>query len=412
MFPLGPEGEGGPEPDIIGTAGEGRSRWQDRGRPHWWWYVVAAGVFALAGVITVVSMPSSQRHAAAPHPSGVTGGPAQPRPPAPGAVPTQAWPASLSIANWPMPGSGTGIPGGMFAGGVAGSGAAGNGGWELTARDVTQPGQRCTAAVVLYLYGTITNAYPISTHPALCQFGTFSRAAKHGRCAPGGDRKGVSHRLGRTFPLLEPGRDGPCAPRASPQSPQLVHGTEGDHQFGDTHEQGARTHRGASSLRPWSRSARRLDPSPVDRALPRVLSRRRGARAAELPRHAHPHRLQPRLARAHACSETERLDLAKLGALSFELPDEARFPALRVAKAALAAGGGATTVLNAANEVAVEAFFADRIAFLAIASLVEATLEAAADLAAARPSGVEEVLAVDAEARARAALLLPRFANL
>ncbi len=109
---------------------------------------------------------------------------------------------------------------------------------------------------------------------------------------------------------------------------------------------------------------------------------------------------------------TERLDLAKLGALSFELPDEARFPALRVAKAALAAGGGATTVLNAANEVAVEAFFADRIAFLAIASLVEATLEAAADLAAARPSGVEEVLAVDAEARARAALLLPRFANL
>ena len=58
---------------------------------------------------------------------------------------------------------------------------------------------------------------------------------------------------------------------------------------------------------------------------------------------------------------TERLDLAKLGTLSFEPPDEARFPALRVAKAALAAGGGATTVLNAANEVAVEAFFAGRI---------------------------------------------------
>jgi 1-deoxy-D-xylulose-5-phosphate reductoisomerase len=108
----------------------------------------------------------------------------------------------------------------------------------------------------------------------------------------------------------------------------------------------------------------------------------------------------------------ERLDLAKLGTLSFDLPDEARFPALRIAKAALAAGGGATTVLNAANEVAVEAFFARRIAFLAIASLVEATLEAAVDLAAARPSAVEEVLAVDAEARARAALLLPRFANL
>ncbi|HEX3958516.1 MAG TPA: hypothetical protein VHZ03_18120 [Trebonia sp.] len=156
MFPLWPEGEDGPEPDIIGTAGEGR------GRPRWWWYVVAAGVLALAGVITVASMSSSQRHAAAPHPSGVAGSPAQPEPPAPGAVPTQAWAASLNIANWPMPGSG-----GMIAGGVAGSGVAGNSGWELTVRDVARPGQRCTAAVLLNLYGTITDAYPISPHPAL-----------------------------------------------------------------------------------------------------------------------------------------------------------------------------------------------------------------------------------------------------
>src|ERR1700743_3764559 len=120
MFPLWREGEGGPEPDIIGTAGEGR------GRPCWWWYVVAAGVFALAGVITVASVSSSQRHAAAPAPSGVTGRPGQAAAPAPGAVPVQAWAASLTIANWPMPGSGTGIPAGMIAGGVAGSGVAGN----------------------------------------------------------------------------------------------------------------------------------------------------------------------------------------------------------------------------------------------------------------------------------------------
>jgi hypothetical protein len=166
MFPLWPEGEGGSEPDIIGTAGEGRSRRQGRGRPHWW-YVVAVGVFVLAGVITVASMSSSHRHAAAPHPHGVIGSPAPPGLPAPGAVPTQAWPDSLNIANWPMPGSGTGIPGGMFAGGVAGSGVAGNGGWELTVRDVARPGQRCTAAVLLYLYGMITNAYPLSPHPAL-----------------------------------------------------------------------------------------------------------------------------------------------------------------------------------------------------------------------------------------------------
>jgi hypothetical protein len=161
MFPLWPEGEGGPEPDIIGTAGEGRSR------PRWWWYVVAAGVLALAGVITVASMSSSRRHAAAPQPSGVTGSPARAGPPAPGAVPAQAWAASLSIANWPVPGSGTGIPAGMIAGGVAGSGVAGNSGWELTVRDVARPGQRCTEAVLLYLYGTITDAYPISPHPAL-----------------------------------------------------------------------------------------------------------------------------------------------------------------------------------------------------------------------------------------------------
>jgi 1-deoxy-D-xylulose-5-phosphate reductoisomerase len=108
---------------------------------------------------------------------------------------------------------------------------------------------------------------------------------------------------------------------------------------------------------------------------------------------------------------TERLDLAKLGALSFAAPDEVRFPALRVAKAALAAGRSAPTVLNAANEVAVEAFFAGRIGFLEIASLVEATLEGAADLAAARPSSVEEVLAIDTEARISAASLLVRFAN-
>jgi len=159
MFPLRPEGEGSPEPDIIGTAGEGGSR-------RHWWYVVAAGVFALAGVIMLVSV-SSRRHAAAPHPSGVAGSQARPGPSAPGAVPTQAWAASLGIVNWPMPGSGTGTSGGMIAGGIAGSGAAGDRGWELTVRDVARPGQRCTTAVLLYLYGTIAGVYPVSPHPAM-----------------------------------------------------------------------------------------------------------------------------------------------------------------------------------------------------------------------------------------------------
>jgi 1-deoxy-D-xylulose-5-phosphate reductoisomerase len=111
--------------------------------------------------------------------------------------------------------------------------------------------------------------------------------------------------------------------------------------------------------------------------------------------------------RMHA--PTKRLDLAELGTLSFEAPDVRRFPALRLAREALAEGGSTGTVLNAANEVAVEAFLAKRIGFLAIASVVEETLAASSALAAPRRS-VEDVLAIDAEARRCARSLLGRFA--
>jgi 1-deoxy-D-xylulose-5-phosphate reductoisomerase len=112
--------------------------------------------------------------------------------------------------------------------------------------------------------------------------------------------------------------------------------------------------------------------------------------------------------RMHA--PTKRLDFAELGALTFEAPDLERFPALRLAREVLAAGGSAPTVLNAANEVAVEAFLKGRIGFLAIADLVEATLESSIDLLGRSRRGVEDVLAIDAEARASARVLLPRFA--
>ena len=69
---------------------------------------------------------------------------------------------------------------------------------------------------------------------------------------------------------------------------------------------------------------------------------------------------------------TARLDLVKLGTLSFEAPDEDRFPALRLAREALTAGGTAPAVLNAANEVAVEAFLGRRIGFTDIARVVAA----------------------------------------
>ncbi len=107
---------------------------------------------------------------------------------------------------------------------------------------------------------------------------------------------------------------------------------------------------------------------------------------------------------------TKRLDLSVLGTLSFEAPDEKRFPALRLAREVLAAGGSAGTVLNAANEIAVEAFLGGRIGFVAIADLVDATLEASAGLTGHRRDSVEDVLAIDAQARACARTLLGRFA--
>jgi 1-deoxy-D-xylulose-5-phosphate reductoisomerase len=111
--------------------------------------------------------------------------------------------------------------------------------------------------------------------------------------------------------------------------------------------------------------------------------------------------------RMHA--PTKRLDLAALGTLSFEAPDMMRFPALRLAREVLMEEGSSATVLNAANEVAVEAFLAERIGFLAIAGVVEETLAASGALAALPRRTVEDVLAIDAEARACARSLLARF---
>jgi len=105
-----------------------------------------------------------------------------------------------------------------------------------------------------------------------------------------------------------------------------------------------------------------------------------------------------------------RLDLAKVGTLTFESPDPEKFPALRLAKEVLAAGGSAGTVLNAANEVAVEAFLDNRLGFLAIAGLVETTLAGSPDLIALSPQTVGEILEIDEEARRRARVFLPRIA--
>lgn len=104
-----------------------------------------------------------------------------------------------------------------------------------------------------------------------------------------------------------------------------------------------------------------------------------------------------------AAVSTPRLDLAALAALHFEQPDQARFPALGLCREALKQGALATTALNAANEIAVEAFLAGRIRFLDIARVVEealAALDAAgAGLNAKSPSSFDQVGAVDGAAR-------------
>ena len=102
-------------------------------------------------------------------------------------------------------------------------------------------------------------------------------------------------------------------------------------------------------------------------------------------------------------TRVRRLDLAAIGSLSFERPDFERFPALRVAMDCMKAGGSLPTVLNAANEIAVEAFLAGRISFHQIASMVEAICEAAVRRGDdGEPATVGDALEIDRMTRHRA----------
>src|SRR5262249_49688564 len=102
---------------------------------------------------------------------------------------------------------------------------------------------------------------------------------------------------------------------------------------------------------------------------------------------------------------TPRLNLAQLGQLNFESPDLVRFPCLDLAQRALRALGATPTILNAANEVAVEAFLAKRIGFQDIARVVESALQKCD--AQNAPETIDEALALDSDARACTARLLP-----
>ena len=102
----------------------------------------------------------------------------------------------------------------------------------------------------------------------------------------------------------------------------------------------------------------------------------------------------------------ERLDLAEVGQLTFEAPDSTRFPALRLSRQALQIGGSAPTILNAANEVAVQGFLDGRLGFLDIAEVVERTLEW---MSAAPLNGLDDVWQMDNEARRIAIDLFDSF---
>lgn len=107
-----------------------------------------------------------------------------------------------------------------------------------------------------------------------------------------------------------------------------------------------------------------------------------------------------------------KLDLAQIGQLTFEAPDYERFPALRLAKDALAAGGAAPAVMNAANEVAVAAFLDRRIGFLDIAAIVADTLDRVeAKGLAGEPTGdvLETAKATDTMARRVAGEVVDRL---
>jgi 1-deoxy-D-xylulose-5-phosphate reductoisomerase len=107
-----------------------------------------------------------------------------------------------------------------------------------------------------------------------------------------------------------------------------------------------------------------------------------------------------------------RLNLAEIGQLTFEAPDEVRFPALKVARLALERGEGAPAAVNAANEVAVAGFLDRRIGFLDIAAAVIEALErldGAGELRLPKGDALENAMRIDRRARHEAALVLSRF---
>jgi len=102
-------------------------------------------------------------------------------------------------------------------------------------------------------------------------------------------------------------------------------------------------------------------------------------------------------------TNSEPLDLASLSRLDFEKPDEERFPATAIARAAIETGAAQPAIMNAANEVAVAAFLAGRIGFLSITDIVSEVL---GRYRPAEPTELQHIFTLDSEARHEATSLL------
>lgn len=102
-------------------------------------------------------------------------------------------------------------------------------------------------------------------------------------------------------------------------------------------------------------------------------------------------------------SPSRRFDFTHFSNLTFEAPDSSRFPSLRLARACLQRGGATPTILNAANEIAVENFLAGKLGFLDIARTVERTMNGlASEMSGPVPATLADVMALDGDTRARA----------
>ncbi|MCP3674045.1 MAG: 1-deoxy-D-xylulose-5-phosphate reductoisomerase [Gammaproteobacteria bacterium] len=116
---------------------------------------------------------------------------------------------------------------------------------------------------------------------------------------------------------------------------------------------------------------------------------------------------------AHALAYPDRIvsnvkgvDFTQLSALTFERPDEQRFPCLRIAREALEVGGSASTVLNAANEIAVDAFLSNQLKFTDISSVIDTTMSKMTNTVV---DSIELILEADSWARREATQALLRF---